>query len=43
MCSVKAKTVIRREMAIWIISSSVFVAWPQNSPEWLWWENGMSF
>lgn len=33
---------MRRVMAVWIISSSVSVACPQNWPEWLWWENGMS-
>ena len=33
---------MRRVMAVWIISSNVLVACPQNWPEWLWWENGMS-
>ncbi len=36
MCSVKAKVFIPREMAVSIISSSLFCAWPgQNWPEWL--------
>ena len=35
ICSVKAKTCILRAMAVCTTSSSVFVAWPQNWPEWL--------
>jgi hypothetical protein len=36
MCSVKAKVFIPREMAVLIISSRLFCAWPgQNWPEWL--------
>lgn len=41
ICSVKAKTCIFFSMAVFTISSSVFWAWPQNCPEWLWCEKGI--
>jgi len=35
------KVVIPRVMARWTTSSNVLAAWPQNWPEWEWWEKGI--
>jgi len=41
MCSVKENVWKPLAIAACTISSRVFFAWPQNWPEWLWWENGI--